>query len=77
MKTDTATIEQALSDVNHDYDVISHSVLTARLKRSPTKDEVTNSDNDSDLVNETLWQLICKLTARVAVLEKQAGIITQ
>lgn len=43
--------------------------LTKRLGRKPLANEMVNADNDSDLVNEVLWQLVCNLQNRIAALE--------
>lgn len=61
--------------IDQQYDGILTTVLTARLKRTPHPNEIINGDNDSDLVNETLWQLIVSLDARIKKLESQGVTI--
>lgn len=56
-------------EANDDFDSIFKKELKRRLKRDPSQDELLNSDNDADLVNETLWQLVNKLYKRVQKLE--------
>lgn len=56
-------------EANDDFDSIFRKELKRRLKRDPSQDELINSDNDADLVNETLWQLVNKLYKRVQKLE--------
>lgn len=53
------------------YDELNVNELQKRLKRIPTPSEVTNSNNDSDLVTEIMWQLIKELEARIKILEKK------
>lgn len=52
-----------MPDINTTYDNLLVAELTRRLKRAPSPSEVINGDNDSDLVNEILWQLIGQLSA--------------
>lgn len=49
--------------------------LTKRLGREPLENELINADNDSDLVNEVLWRLVCNAFNRLAALEKKNKII--
>lgn len=52
------------------YDGILRTELQKRLNRVPLASEIINADNDSDLVNEALWQLVTDLDARLTVLER-------
>ena len=52
------------------YDGIHRTELQKRLNRVPLASEIINADNDSDLVNEALWQLVTDLDARLTVLER-------
>ena len=58
-------------NIRQRYDEIIRSELRKRLKREPTPNELANSDTDSDLVNETMWQLIEDLSERVERLERK------
>lgn len=61
-------------DVDTKYDELNLVELEKRLKRKPTKAEVINSDNDSDLVNEVMWQLVKDMAQKLSDLEtKLAG----
>lgn len=60
---------------NDKYDLIFLNQLTLRLKREPSPSERINADNDSDLVNETLWELICDLYTQIEQLKAQAGVV--
>lgn len=51
-----------MPDINTTYDSLLETELTKRLGRAPSPEEITNADNDSDLVNEILWQLVCQLS---------------
>lgn len=59
-------------DIDKQYDAILKTELENRLKRPAKPDEVINADKDSDLVNETLWQLVKDLATRVTILEEKA-----
>lgn len=61
--------------LDQDYDAILKTQLELRLKRPALSSELTNADNDSDLVTETLWQLVVSLEKRIAALEKTNVII--
>ena len=58
-------------DIDKEFDTIIQVELKKRLKRDPLPSEIINADNDSDLVNETMWQLLLKLNDRINVLEKK------
>lgn len=62
-------------DISTQFDNILKTELTKRLKRDPLQTELVNADNDSDLVNETLWQLVENLANRVQALEDNATVI--
>ena len=51
------------------YDEKNREELARRLKREPTLNELKNSENDSDLVTEVMWQVIKDLSERVVNLE--------
>lgn len=51
-----------MPDINTLYDTLLKTELTRRLGREPFSNELINGDNDSDLVNEILWQIICQLS---------------
>lgn len=57
--------------IDTDYDAKLKANLEAKLRRPAKAHELVNADNDSDIVSETLWQIICELSARVAALEKK------
>lgn len=57
-------------DIEKEYDTRLKNSLEKRLKRPATTDELVNADNDSDLVTETLWQMLCEMEKRIAALEK-------
>ena len=57
------------------YDTKLKTVLETRLKRAASAQEVINADTDSDLVTETLWQLLVALDERVKILEENSVII--
>lgn len=61
-------------DINKDYDDRLKNNLALRLNRDAMPHEVINADFDSDLVNQTLWELILSLHARVLALESKQGI---
>lgn len=61
-------------DIDKDYDDRLLNNLTKRLNRAPLAHEIINGDNDSDLVNQTLWELILSLHARVLALESKQGL---
>lgn len=61
-------------DITKDYDDRLKNNLTLRLRRAALSHEEINADNDSDLVNQTLWELILTLHARVLALESKQGI---
>lgn len=52
------------------FDTLLKVELEKRLNRKAHANELVNSDNDSDLVNEVLWQLVKDLIKRVTKLEK-------
>lgn len=58
-------------DLDTKFDNIIKEELEKRLKRPALPHELINSDTDSDLVNEVLWQLVKDLEARVRILEKK------
>jgi hypothetical protein len=60
--------------INAEYDVLNKAQLEKRLKREPTAAELINSDNDSDLVTEIMWELMLSLADRIVALETAAGI---
>ena len=62
-------------DIDQKYDTIAIPELEKRLNRQPTDSEIINSDKDSDLVTETLWQLIKDLEARVKILEDSQNVV--
>ena len=55
--------------IDDKYNTILQSELGKRLRRIPHPNEVSNADFDADLVNETLWQIICDLNTRIELLE--------
>lgn len=59
---------------NTDFDTIIQTELKKRLNRAPKSNEAANADTDSDLVNETLWQMIAGLYDRIEALEKKGGV---
>lgn len=65
-----------MENLDRKYDELNVLELTRRLKRPPSTSEVINSDNDSDLVSEVMWQLLKDLDNRLTTLEKNS-IITQ
>lgn len=56
-------------DIDTLYDTTLKSELKNRLKRQPLASELVNADNDSDLVNEVMWQIISNLNDRLTALE--------
>ena len=64
-------------DTNTQFDTILAAELSKRLKRTPSHSERINADTDSDLVNETLWQIILKLSDRVTALEANSTVKKQ
>lgn len=58
-------------DISKDYDAKLKKTLEGKLNRPAKPHEIINADNDSDLVNTTLWELIVALEARVTLLEKK------
>lgn len=61
--------------IDQKYDNILVTQLTKRLGRVPTHSEVTNGDNDSDLVNECLWELIVQLSADIDAIKKKLDMV--
>lgn len=51
-----------MPDINTLYDTLLKKELVRRMGREPFANELINADNDSDLVNEILWQLIVQLS---------------
>ena len=64
-----------MDTLDKNYDDKLKINLEARLKRPALPHEIINADNDSDLVTETLWQLLVELTARVEILEKEVNVV--
>ncbi len=62
-------------EANDKYDVVFLEQLKLRLKRDPKPNEIINADNDSDLVNETLWQLVCDLYAQLQEIKDKLKMI--
>lgn len=58
-----------METIDTKYDIISKTELEKQLKRPATPAEIINSDNDTNLVTETLWQLIKELEERISILE--------
>ena len=69
--TQNQTVNQT---IDQQYDDILKTQLARRLNRAPTRSEIVNGDNDSDLVNETLWELICQLSADIALIKQKIGL---
>ena len=57
--------------IDQKFDEIQATELTKRLKRQPSIAELSNMDNDADLVNETLWQLIKGMDTELQELRKK------
>lgn len=57
--------------IDQKFDEIQTTELTRRLKRQPSIAELSNMDNDADLVNETFWQLIKEMDAELQELRKK------
>lgn len=57
-------------NISEKFDSVLKIELEKKLKRPASVGEITNADNDSDLVNETLWQLVVELDKRVSTLEE-------
>lgn len=58
------------TDISTKYDSILKTELESRLNRKASVNEIINADKDADLVNETLWQLICDINIRLLAVEK-------
>jgi len=57
-------------DINTDYDKKLKGATEKYLNRPAKQNELVNADNDSNLVTETLWQIIVEMEARITLLEK-------
>lgn len=57
-------------EIEKTYDLKLKTNLEKRLNRSAFPNEIINADKDSDLVNETLWQIIVEMEQRIISLEK-------
>jgi len=69
----------SIKTIDTNYDDKLEVILEKRLKRKATISELTNADNDSDIVNETMWQIMKEQEARIISLEEalKSGIIKQ
>ena len=63
-----------MKTANDRYNEIFDAELERRLKRPATVAERTNADNDSDLVNEVLWQMIDELYTAVSLIKDKLGL---
>lgn len=63
-------------NISQAFDQLLRTELAKRLGREPLPNEVVNADNDSDLVNEILWELVFNLNDRVTKLEQKTGVVT-
>ena len=62
-------ISKTTLTIDNNYDLKLKTNLERRLNRPAKPSELINSDNDSDLVIETLWQIIVELEERIKNLE--------
>jgi hypothetical protein len=61
-----------MTTLDQNYDKKIRENLEKRLNRPAKEDEIINSDKDSDLVGETLWQILIEMEKRIEVLEKKS-----
>lgn len=61
--------------IDEKYDEKNATELGRILKREPTPAEIANSDNDTNLVTEVMWQLMKDMSDEIELLKNKSGII--
>jgi hypothetical protein len=61
-----------MKTIDQDYDEKIRVVLERRLNRPAKPNEILNADTDTDLVSETMWEILKEQNERISLLESKS-----